>query len=126
MAEGDTIYALATAPGRAGIAVVRASGPEAGPALRTLAGRLPRPRHATRARFHAPDGEAIDDGLALYFPAPASVTGEDVAEFHVHGGRAVLAALFEALAGQGLRLAEPGEFTRRAFLNGKLDLAAAE
>ncbi|HUK59991.1 MAG TPA: tRNA uridine-5-carboxymethylaminomethyl(34) synthesis GTPase MnmE [Stellaceae bacterium] len=126
MRDDDTIYALSTAPGRAGIAVVRLSGPRAPEALGTLAGRLPQPRHATRVRFRDADGETIDEGLALFFPVPASITGEDVAELHLHGGRAVLQGVFDELARLGLRLAEPGEFTRRGFLNGKLDLAAAE
>jgi tRNA modification GTPase len=124
----DTIFALASAPGRAGIAVLRLSGPAAGAALRALAGKIPPPRVAQRARFRDPaEGEAIDDGLALFFPAPRSFTGEDIVELHVHGSRAVVAALLEALTRlPGLRLAEPGEFTRRAFENGKLDLTAAE
>jgi tRNA modification GTPase len=123
----DTIYAPATAPGRAAIAIIRLSGPEAGPALRALAGRLPPARVARHVRFHDPDtGEELDDGLALWFPAPRSVTGEDVAELHVHGSRAVLAAIMAVLSRRGLRLAEPGEFTRRAFLNNKLDLTQAE
>src|SRR6266849_4892359 len=128
MRADDTIFALASAPGRAGVAVLRLSGPAAGAALRALAGTIPPPRVARRARFRDPaGGEAIDDGLALFFPAPRSFTGEEVAELHVHGGRAVVAALVEALARlPGLRLAEPGEFTRRAFENGKLDLTAAE
>ena len=128
MTAADTIYALSTAPGRAGIAVVRVSGPGAAAALAALAGAVPPPRQARVARLRDPrQGEPIDAGLVLYFPAPRSVTGEDVAEFHVHGGRAVIAALLEALAAlAGMRLAEPGEFTRRGFLNGKLDLAAAE
>ena len=123
-----TIFAPATAPGRAGVAVIRLSGPAAGPALQLLSGTLPPPRHATRARFVDPaSGMPLDDGLALWFPAPASFTGEDVAELQVHGSRAVLAALLEVLGRQpGLRLAEPGEFTRRAFLNGKLTLDQAE
>ncbi|MGH6974298.1 MAG: tRNA uridine-5-carboxymethylaminomethyl(34) synthesis GTPase MnmE [Stellaceae bacterium] len=126
--DGDTIYAFATAPGRAGVALLRLSGPQAGAALRALAGRLPTPRHALVARFSDPrSGEPIDRGIALFFPAPRSLTGEDVAELHVHGGRAVASALIEALATQpGLRLAEPGEFSQRAFLNGKLDLTEAE
>lgn len=126
--DGDTIYAFATAPGRAGVALLRLSGPHAGAALRALAGRLPTSRHALVTRFRDPrSGELIDRGLALFFPAPRSLTGEDVAEIHVHGGRAVASALLEALAAQpGLRLAEPGEFSRRAFLNGKLDLTEAE
>jgi tRNA modification GTPase len=129
VADRDTtIYALSTAPGRAGIAVLRLSGPGAAPALAALAGTVPPPREARLVRFRDPVcGEAVDQGLALFFPAPASVTGEDVAEFHVHGSRAVVAALLEALGRRpGLRLAEPGEFTRRAFLNGKLDVSAAE
>jgi tRNA modification GTPase len=128
MRDCDTIYALSTAPGRAGIAVVRLSGPGAVAAVAQLAGAVPPPRRASRARLRDPAGGAvIDEALVLIFPAPRSVTGEDVAEFHVHGGRAVLAALLDALGRlQGLRLAEPGEFTRRGFLNGKLDLSAAE
>jgi len=103
------------------------SGPQAGPALRALAGKLPAPRRARHARLRDPDsGEAIDDAIALWFPAPSSVTGEDVAEFQVHGSRAVVAALIAVLARMGLRLAEPGEFTRRAFFNDKLDLVQAE
>jgi tRNA modification GTPase len=126
--KADTIFALASAPGRAGVAVMRLSGPEAGPALARLAGVLPPPRRAARRRFADPQtGEAIDDGLVLFFPAPNSFTGEDVAELHIHGSRAVIAALLEALAAMpGLRLAERGEFTRRAFEHGKLDLTAAE
>jgi tRNA modification GTPase len=125
---GSTIFALATAPGRAGIAVVRLSGPRAGAVLAACAGEVPPARLAHRASFRDPtSGEVIDDGLALFFPAPRSFTGEDVAELHVHGSRAVVAALIEALARlPGLRLAEPGEFTRRAFENGKLDLTAVE
>jgi tRNA modification GTPase len=93
----------------------------------SVAGRLPPPRVARHVRLRDPDsGEELDDGLALWFPAPHSVTGEDVAELHVHGSRAVLAAVMAALGRLGLRLAEPGEFTRRAFLNGKLDLTQAE
>jgi len=126
--DGDTIYAFATAPGRAGVALLRLSGPHAGAAVCALAGRLPTPQRALVTRFHDPrSGELIDRGIALFFPAPRSLTGEDVAEIHVHGGRAVAAALLDAVAAQpGLRLAEPGEFSRRAFLNGKLDLTEAE
>jgi tRNA modification GTPase len=126
-AASDTIYALATAPGRAAIAIIRLSGPEAGPALAVLAGGLPPPRVARHVRFRDPEsGEELDDGLALWFPGPASVTGEDVAELHLHGSRAVLAAVIGVLSGRGLRLAEAGEFTRCAFLNDKLDLTQAE
>ena len=123
-----TIFAPSTAAGRAGIAVVRVSGPRAGAALAALAGDVPPARRASRRRLRSPEsGELIDDALVLWFPAPASFTGEDVAEFHLHGGRAVIAAALEALAVlPGLRPAEPGEFTRRAFDNGRLDLTAVE
>lgn len=123
----STIYALSTGRGRAGIAVVRVSGPGAGVALETLADRRPKPREATAARIGAADGSLIDRGLVLWFPAPASATGEDVAEFHVHGGAAVVDAVGLALSAiPGLRTAEAGEFTRRAFRNGKLDLTQVE
>ena len=124
-----TIYALATAPGRSGVAVVRISGPEAGSALAALTGRpLPAPRRAVLTKLRDPrTGDALDDALVLRFTAPASFTGEDVVELHLHGGRAVVTGVIEALATlPGLRLAEPGEFTRRAFENGKLDLTEAE
>jgi len=120
-----TIFALASAPGRAGVGVVRLSGPLAGPALRALAGPLPVPRQASLRRLtHQERG--IDDALILWFAAPHSFTGEDVAEFHIHGGRAVREALFSALSALGARPAEPGEFSRRAVENGKLDLSRAE
>lgn len=123
----STIFAAATAAGRAAVAVVRLSGPEAGPALRALtASRLPKARLAALRTLRDAAGRQIDQGLVLWFPGPASYTGEDSAELHVHGGPAVVAGLLDALAGLGLRLAEPGEFTRRAFENGKLDLAQAE
>ena len=123
----DTIYAPASAAGRAAIAVIRLSGPEAGPAMEALAGKLPPPRVARHVRLRDPaSGEELDDAIALWFPAPHSVTGEDVAELHLHGSRGVLAAVMAVLGRRGLRLAEPGEFTRRAFLNGKLDLTQAE
>jgi tRNA modification GTPase len=123
----ETIFALASGAGRAGVAVFRLSGPAAGSALEALSRRpLPSPRRATRVRLADPAGELLDDGLALWFPAPASFTGEDVVELHTHGGRAVIAAVSDALVGLGLRPAEPGEFSRRAFHNGKLDLTAAE
>ena len=124
-----TIFALSTGRGPSGIAIVRVSGPDASAALRQLTGTPPGPpRQAITARIRAPDSdETIDQGLVLWFPGPHSFTGEDVAEFHVHGGRAVVAALIDALAGlPGLRPAEPGEFTRRAFENGKLDLTQVE
>jgi tRNA modification GTPase len=123
----DTIYAPATAAGRAAVAVVRVSGPDAASAVRALCGgRLPAARRAALRTLKSQDGLAIDQALTLWFPGPGSYTGEDSAEFHVHGGPAVVGALLEALQAQGLRLAEPGEFTRRAFENGKLDLAQAE
>src|SRR5262249_8017752 len=124
----DTIFAPATASGRAGIAIIRISGPAAAAAFEALSCPVPKPRRATRARFaDRMSGERIDDGLALFFPAPASVTGEDVAELHLHGSRAVIEAVVAIPSARpGLRLAEPGEFTRRAFENGKLDLTEAE
>jgi tRNA modification GTPase len=122
----DIIAAIATAQGRAGIGVVRLSGP----ALRGLATRLigavPAARQATRARFLDAVGTAIDDGIALFFPAPHSYTGEDVLELHGHGGPVVLQLLLGRCLELGARIAEPGEFTRRAFLNDKMDLAQAE
>jgi len=120
-----SIFALASHPGRAGVAVVRVSGPLAGDSLRALAGPLPQPRHGTLRRLVF-GGREIDHALLLWFPAPHSYTGEDVAEFHLHGGRAVREALFAALSALGLRPAEPGEFSRRAVENGKLDLTRAE
>ncbi|HEY7688319.1 MAG TPA: tRNA uridine-5-carboxymethylaminomethyl(34) synthesis GTPase MnmE [Dongiaceae bacterium] len=124
----DTIYAPATAPGRAGIAVVRLSGPRAMAALRRLAGEPPTPRRAVlRSLRHPLTGAELDRALVLAFPAPNSFTGEDMAELHLHGGRAAVRAVLEALAAcDGLRPAEAGEFTRRAFEHGKLDLTAAE
>lgn len=125
----DTIVALATGAGRAGIAVIRLSGPAAGATLSALTARdLPKPRMATREAFCDPrTGVSLDDGLALWFPGPHSFTGEDVVELHIHGGPAVIAAVVDAALSQpGVRPAEPGEYTRRAFENGKLDLAEAE
>jgi tRNA modification GTPase len=121
----DTIYAPATGAGRAAVAVIRVSGPRASEAVRDLAGAVPHPRRAVlRQLTH--QGVALDDALVIWFEGPASYTGEDSAEFHVHGGRAVVEAVLTALNENGLRLAEPGEFTRRAFENGKLDLTQAE
>ncbi len=125
----DTIYALSTPPGRGGIAVLRLSGPAARAALEALGGPTdPEPRKAILADFADPaDGAAIDHGLAIWFPGPGSFSGEDMAELHLHGGPAVVAAALTALARlDGLRPAEPGEFTRRAFDSGKLDLSELE
>jgi tRNA modification GTPase len=123
----QTIYALSSGKPPSAIAIVRLSGPQAGLALKSLAGKIPPARLAKRALLRDAGGQVIDDAVVLYFPAPAGATGEDVAEFHVHGGRAVLASLFAALSAlENVRAAEPGEFTRRAFENGKLDLTEAE
>ena len=128
MSSTDTIFALATPAGRSGVALVRISGPQARAALAALTQRaLPKPRRAALRRLFDADGISIDDALVLWFPAPHSFTGEDVAELHLHGGPAVIAAALAALGRQeGLRLAEPGEFTRRAFDHDKLDLAQVE
>ncbi len=121
----DTIFALASARGKAGVAVVRVSGPLAGDAVRALAGDLPPPREARLRRLR--DGfEVVDEGLVLWFPGPGSFTGEDMAEFQVHGSAAVTGRLLRLLGSMGLRTAEPGEFTRRAMENGRLDLAQVE
>lgn len=123
----DTIFALATAPGRAAIAVVRISGPRSAAAAEALARRLPAPREAALRRLSDPaTGEAIDEALVLWFPGPHSFTGEDQVELHLHGGPAVVEAATGALARLGLRMAEPGEFTRRAFERGRLELSQAE
>ena len=124
-ANVETIFALASAAGRAGVAVVRVSGPDAGRALAALAGTLPPPRIALLRTLTHKDTR-IDRALVLWFPAPHSFTGEDVAEFQLHGGRAVREALFAALAELGLKPAEPGEFSRRAVEHGQLDLTRAE
>src|SRR3954467_910622 len=123
----QTIFALSSGRPPSALAVVRVSGPGASLVLTTLAGKLPAPRQASRRLLHDGVGHPIDDSVVLWFPGPGSATGEDVAEFHVHGGRAVLAALFTAISViPNMRAAEPGEFTRRAFENGKLDLTEAE
>ncbi len=122
----DPIAAIATAPGRGGIGVVRVSGKSLAPLAQALLGELPAPRHAVRAAFRDAQGAAIDDGIALFFPAPRSYTGEDVLELQGHGGPVVMQMLLKRCLELGARLAEPGEFTRRAFLNDKLDLAQAE
>ncbi|HEB98890.1 MAG TPA: tRNA uridine-5-carboxymethylaminomethyl(34) synthesis GTPase MnmE, partial [Thiotrichales bacterium] len=122
----DTIAAVATPPGRGGVGIVRISGPAVPEIARTLLGRLPEPRHAEFHRFRDAGGQVIDEGLALYFPAPRSFTGEDVLELHGHGGPVVMDLLLQRVLALGARAARPGEFSERAFLNGKLDLAQAE
>jgi tRNA modification GTPase len=122
-----TIFALSSGAPPAGIAIVRVSGPQAGEALTALSGAIPPARQAKRAALRDSAGNLLDRGLVLWFPGPNTVTSEDLAEFHLHGGRAVVAAVEAALAAlPGLRKAEPGEFTRRAFANGRIDLAEAE
>ncbi len=123
----DSIYALSSGAVPSGVAVIRISGPKAGPALAALVGSLPEPRRAALRTLRRPgEGETIDQGLVLWFPGPKSETGEDMAELQVHGGRAVVQAIFEVLGEIGLRLARPGEFIRRAFESGKLDLTEVE
>ena len=126
MSTADTIYALASGAAAGAVAVVRLSGPGSADALKRLAGGLPAPRRASLRRLRASDDETLDHALVLWFPGPSSYTGEDAAELHLHGGRSVIAGVMEALTAAGLRQAEPGEFTRRAFLHGKMDLTAAE
>ena len=124
--DTDVIAAVGTAPGRAGIGIVRVSGKKLEQLASHLLGSVPVPRLAVRAVFRDTAGEPIDDGIALFFPAPASYTGEDVLELQGHGGPVVLGMVLRRCLELGARLAEPGEFTRRAFLNDKLDLAQAE
>ena len=124
--KSDTIAAIATAPGRGGVGVIRISGSNLLPFAFALTGKTPQPRYATLADFKAADGAAVDSGLLLFFPNPHSFTGEDVLELQGHGGPVVMQMLLARCLDLGARLAEPGEFSRRAFLNGKLDLAQAE
>ena len=124
--KSDTIAAIATAPGRGGVGVIRISGSNLLPFAFALCGKTPKPRYATLADFRAADGSTLDSGLLLYFPDPHSFTGEDVLELQGHGGPVVMQMLLARCLDLGARLAEPGEFSRRAFLNGKLDLAQAE
>lgn len=125
-ARPDLIAAIATAPGRGGVGVVRVSGAEIAPLATAILGCLPEPRRATFTRFLDRDGEVLDEGIALYFVAPHSFTGEHVLELQGHGGPVVLNLILQRCVELGARLAAPGEFTRRAYLNGKLDLAQAE
>ncbi len=124
--KDDTISAIATAPGRGGIGVVRVSGPRAEHIAQAILGRTPVARNAQLANFLDADGATLDQGIALFFPSPNSFTGEDVLELQGHGGPAVLQSLLARCITLGARLAAPGEFTRRAYLNDKLDLAQAE
>lgn len=126
MAKTDTIAAIASAPGAAGIGVVRVSGPRVPAIAQVLLGRAPEPRHAHLATFLDGDDALIDRGLLLHFPAPRSYTGEHVLELQGHGSTVLLDLLLKRVCALGARLARPGEFTERAFLNGKLDLAQAE
>jgi tRNA modification GTPase len=126
MISSDVIVAIATAPGRGGIGVVRISGPDLSGYLTGLTGKSLQPRYASHVHFQDGDGQTLDDGIALYFPAPHSFTGEHVLELQGHGGPQVLQLILERCLQLGARLAQPGEFSRRAFLNGKLDLAQAE
>ncbi|MBZ9672254.1 tRNA uridine-5-carboxymethylaminomethyl(34) synthesis GTPase MnmE [Mesorhizobium sp. ES1-3] len=127
MISGDSIVALSSGRLPAGVAVLRISGPRTRFVLETIVGGVVKERAAVLRKLKAPDGTVLDTGLVVFFPGPASFTGEDVAEFHVHGGRAVVARMLDTIAGfDGVRHAEPGEFTRRAFLNGKVDLVETE
>lgn len=122
----DTVFAIATGAGRAALAVLRISGPASGAALRALCGKIPTPRRASVRLLKDALGLPLDRALVLWLPGPASYTGEDSVELHLHGGRAVIADVSEALVTLGLRPAEPGEFSRRAFINGRMDLIEAE
>ena len=122
----DSIVAVATAPGRGGVGVVRLSGKQAADIARTICGKLPEPRFAQFTHFRDADGEVIDSGIALYFPGPASFTGEDVVELQGHGSPMVMDKLCQRAIELGARMARPGEFSERAFLNNKMDLAQAE
>ncbi|TKD35849.1 MAG: tRNA uridine-5-carboxymethylaminomethyl(34) synthesis GTPase MnmE [Mesorhizobium sp.] len=127
MISGDSIVALSSGRLPAGVAVVRISGPQSRFVVEMIAGSMVKNRVAAYRKFKAPDGSVLDSGLVVFFAGPSSFTGEDIAEFHVHGGRAVVAKMLETIAGfDGVRYAEPGEFTRRAFLNGKVDLVETE
>lgn len=123
----DTIYALSSGALPSGVAVIRLSGPQTTAAISALAGTIPPPRRAVLRALHNVEGEILDQGLVIFFPAPASFTGEDCVEFQIHGGRAAVSSVLRALSKvPGLRQAEAGEFTRRAFINGKVDLTGAE
>jgi len=124
--SGDTIVAVATPPGRGGISVLRLSGPDVPEFARNFLGGVPRPRYAGLADFPDSEGKIIDHGIAVYFPAPNSYTGEHILELQAHGSPVVMQMLIQRCLRSGIRLARPGEFSERAFLNGRLDLAQAE
>ncbi len=124
--DGDTIAAVATAPGRGGVGIIRISGPEARNIARSLCGLEFQPRHAHFSTYRSSDGQILDSGVTLYFPGPGSFTGEDVVELQGHGGPVVLDMLLKECCSLGARLARPGEFSERAYLNDKIDLAQAE
>ena len=124
--NADTIFAVASGAGQAAIAVMRLSGPGSRAMLAALCGRVPPPQRASFRRLRGRDGAELDQGMVLWLPGPGSYTGEDSAELYLHGGRAVLTGVADALVALGARPAEPGEFTRRAFLNGRMDLTEAE
>ncbi len=126
MENADTIAAVATPPGRGGIGVVRVSGKDLKSLTLSIIGYIPEPRYASLSRFFDGDGQVIDQGIVLFFPAPHSYTGEDVLELQGHGGPAVMNLLLSSCLSAGARMAQPGEFTLRAYLNNKLDLAQAE
>lgn len=124
--DEDTIFAPMTAVGRSAVTALRLSGPRTCEVLEQMAGACPTARRATLRRLRDRSGEVLDQAIVIWLPGPATYTGEDVAELHLHGGRAVLEAVADALLALGVRLAEPGEFSRRAFLNGRMDLVQAE
>src|SRR4051812_10373444 len=124
--DADTIFAVASGAGQAAIAVMRLSGPDSRTILAALCGRVPAPRRASFRRLRDGEGTELDQGMVVWLPGPGSYAGEDSAELYLHGGRAVLAGVAGALVALGARPADPGEFTRRAFLNGRMDLTAAE
>ena len=124
--DADTIFAVASGAGQAAIAVMRLSGPASRAMLAALCGRVPAPRRASFRRLRNAEGAELDQGMVVWLPGPGSYTGEDAAELYLHGGRAVLTGVADALVALGARPAEPGEFTRRAFLNGRMDLTEAE
>lgn len=126
MITGDTIAAIATPPGNGGVGIIRISGPAVQLIARKIVHKSPKPRHARFCHFYDADNRVLDSGLAIYFPAPASFTGEDILELQGHGGRVVLDMVLQRVLSLGARLANPGEFSQRAFLNNKIDLAQAE